>query len=821
MMHRRCGILLLLALTCLCLAGPAQEATRPPFTYVWGTAYHVLPETHTDESGYFSICEGLNGKIYVGTAAYSRNAYLVEFDPRTQRQRIVIDTHKLCGLTATGYAAQAKIHTRNFVGPSGTIYVGSKQGYRRGPDDTADYPGGYLMTYDPKTDKAVNLGMPYQTEGIIDVTADEARGLIYLVTCENQHWMRYDMKTQKFRELGPILLPYAVTLVDAKGRAHAVTKDFRLATYDPKTDRVTVRPILVDGKPWTSACKVPIWVGTKDGTSAYLILMNDPTLLRFNLLDAGKTVKPANLGKMTDGPGPDSRSGLSLGPDGRLYALIRVNNTTGFGTGYLHHLYRYDPAIKRHEDLGVLAVNNPNFFAWKTPEGKPKPWSHGYHTLPDGTLTPLHAHQGLTVAADNTIYATILYPFTLLKIDAFAAKKPTPAEQYVQSALLQCATVQEHLDEISAVAETVAKRHLAGGFIDFPWNGQSLQQELAGRAGGMMTYSRPWWTGERPPEQKAHDVAIIGWERAPGGGEAARLAALRQQGVYVIGFGPKALPALADCVQQCDAFFDTGLPDDRVVTLADGRTVGRMNHLVQTLYAWAFTGELVAACTRAGKMPPMWQSWAVKEGKDWSEKYAQKIPFHEDLPVPPVAKGVLGQRYLDAIRDMIVRFGDTQLPAARKAAELVAAELAAKKLVYVLTSGHMPWVYVGRFEDKAWATPIDFHASVESQVKDVEAKVPEGALAVRLGYFGEADNGRELLAKKKLRLVMISAKNPYPEMALPAGSLVDIDLDMAFGDACVTLEQYPLKILPPSGIMQIVAYEAVNAEVLSRLPSVK
>src|SRR5438874_12664019 len=85
----------------------------PPFRYVYGTAYHILPETHTDESGYFSLCEGHNGKVYVGTAKYGYNAYLVEFDPKTGKQRIVIDTNKVCGLDVKGptYAAQAKIHT--------------------------------------------------------------------------------------------------------------------------------------------------------------------------------------------------------------------------------------------------------------------------------------------------------------------------------------------------------------------------------------------------------------------------------------------------------------------------------------------------------------------------------------------------------------------------------------------------------------------------------------------------------------------------------------------------------------------------------------
>jgi len=41
---------------------------------------------------------------------------------------------------------------------------------------------------------------------------------------------------------------------------------------------------------------------------------------------------------------------------------------------------------------------------------------HGHHTLPDGTLTPLHVIMALIVARDGTVYATTIYPFTLLKI---------------------------------------------------------------------------------------------------------------------------------------------------------------------------------------------------------------------------------------------------------------------------------------------------------------------------------------------------------------------------------------------------------------------
>ncbi|MBX9624414.1 MAG: hypothetical protein K2X82_11450 [Gemmataceae bacterium] len=404
----------------------AQDSTNvPPFRYVYGTAYHVLPETHTDESGYFSLCEGHNGKVYVGTAAYGRNAYLVEFDPKTGKQRVVLDVNKTCGLNpaAPTYAAQSKIHTRNFVGPSGVIYVGSKQGYRRGDDDKADYPGGYLMTYDPKSDKAACLGMPLKGEGINDVTADEARGLVYVVTCEEHHWVVYDTKAKTFREPDPTLrlTPYAQTLVDAKGRGVVLTRDFKLARFDPATGKVELAELVSDGKPVGSAddqLGPACWALTGDAKAAYLIRMSDSRLYRLDLTADGPKVPVADLGPLLAGKGFDSRGSLIVGHDGKVYALYRTDNDTKFGDGFLHHLVSYDPAAKKPRDHGVLAVRNPDFFPFgPQKDGKPKPWSHGYHRLPDKTLTPLHHHMALVMAKDGTLYATVIAPFTLLKID--------------------------------------------------------------------------------------------------------------------------------------------------------------------------------------------------------------------------------------------------------------------------------------------------------------------------------------------------------------------------------------------------------------------
>ena len=71
-----------LALLAIFIALPisAEEDDQSP-GWLFGKAVHIPSEYTNQESGYFSIVEGLNGRVYVGTAKYGVNAYLVELDP--------------------------------------------------------------------------------------------------------------------------------------------------------------------------------------------------------------------------------------------------------------------------------------------------------------------------------------------------------------------------------------------------------------------------------------------------------------------------------------------------------------------------------------------------------------------------------------------------------------------------------------------------------------------------------------------------------------------------------------------------------------------
>ncbi len=395
----------------------------------------------------------------------------------------------------------------------------------------------------------------------------------------------------------------------------------------------------------------------------------------------------------------------------------------------------------------------------------------------------------------------------------------TPSGAYLDVAFKACDVVQSELPELERVAAIVAIRHLNGGEIGFLWNYQSLQQELMGRSGGMVcTGFERGWKPTRTDAEKTNDVAIIGWDRPPGEHELQQIKDAKARGCYTIGFGPRKMAALAPHRALCDAWFDTGFgEDDRVVRLNDGTMAGRGNCLMNTLHGWTLTAEIVSALTRHGKMPTMWKSYAYADGHEWGDRYLGKMQFHDDYYVAPIPPGKLARDYLNHIRSYLRTFQRTQLDAVEKSADLIAKDSAQGKKTVVAMMGHMPWTFVGKYEDSRWADPIELDGGSAAQDKDYAQKTPDGALVLRLGYSGQAKDLTETFEQKHQPELLIVAENPRPEFQIPSNTVTRIDMGWEFGDACVSIKGYPIKIFPPSGVMQVVAYECVNVEVLERL----
>ncbi|MBY0525869.1 MAG: SMP-30/gluconolactonase/LRE family protein [Gemmataceae bacterium] len=400
-----------------------------PAPWLLGKATKLPSELTNQESGYFAIVEGLNGKLYIGSAKYGVNGYLIEFDPKDGSSKMVVDVMKAIGSDAKGFAAQAKIHTRNNVGPSGKIYFGSKQGYPEKGEKRSDYLGGYTFTYDPKTGKTEHFGIAKKHHGIISVTPDEERGLIYVSTCsddrplDHTHFMVLDVAKRTYRDFGDTEHAYAFIVIDAKGRAYHPIRGGQIARFDPNADKLEKLSVTVDGaKPPEAITRdgaILNWEVSPDRKTLYAVEMSTNQLFSFDLAATEETIPGRKLGDLIPTAKRTDCRALCVAPDGTVWAAVTQQDAP---EGATLHLISYRPGDKTPRDLGPVGIANPNFTKFTDDQGKPLPWHHTIRKSKDGTLTPWQP-LGIAAGKDGSVSILTIAPFTLLRFTADQLKK--------------------------------------------------------------------------------------------------------------------------------------------------------------------------------------------------------------------------------------------------------------------------------------------------------------------------------------------------------------------------------------------------------------
>ena len=402
----------------------AAALTAADAPWLLGHAYKIPSDYSNQESGYFSIVAGQNGRLYIGTAKYGVDAYLVEFDPKTSTMKMVMDVHKVVGSEATGFAAQAKIHTRNNVGASGKIYVGSKQGYPEKGEKRSDYLGGYVLVYNPKTGAAEHFGIAKAHHGIISVTPDEAQGVAYISTCsddrpiDHTHFMVLDLAKKTYRDLGDMEHPYAFIVLDDKSRALHPMRGGKIARYDPNTQRLETLTVTVDGQSpppeITKDSAILNWESSPDRKTLYAVEMSTNQLFSFDLTASGSVLPGKKCGELLPaGTKTDCRA-MCVSPTGAVCAGVTVH---GLPEGPALHLVSYQPGQPAPRDHGVIGVANPDFTKFTDATGKPLPWHHTMRKVKDGTLAPWQP-MGVCAMADGTVYVVTIAPHTLIRFSA-------------------------------------------------------------------------------------------------------------------------------------------------------------------------------------------------------------------------------------------------------------------------------------------------------------------------------------------------------------------------------------------------------------------
>ncbi len=376
-MHAMSMCRALVAIVLAVLVGSSVVAADEPAAQRWiqATAYVIPKETTNQGSGYFSIVVGRNGRLYIGTAKYGVNAYLVEFDPATHTMRTVVDCQREIGTSATGFAAQSKIHTRNNVGQSGKIYFATKQGYPVKDEKRSDYPGGYPLVYDPATERTRVYPIPVPQQGIISITPDESRGVAYLSTCadsrpESSHFLILDLATGKYRDLVDSQHLYAFIVVDYRGRAYHPLQGGEIGRFDPNTDRMDRLKQTIDGAAPTAESKLALpethpinWDISPDGKTLYAVAMSTNQLYSYDLTAEGDTLPGRSLGPLSPTADATDCRAMVVGPQGEVCMAM----TGKFGkVSVLPHLVTYKPAMRRHAMMGRLPFATRTIPKWST-----------------------------------------------------------------------------------------------------------------------------------------------------------------------------------------------------------------------------------------------------------------------------------------------------------------------------------------------------------------------------------------------------------------------------------------------------------------------
>lgn len=392
--------------------------------FAWSTAFAVPKETTSEGSGYFSLIEGHNDRIYVGAAKYGSNAYLVAFNPQDKLMKIVVDAHQEIGTDATGFAAQAKIHTRNNVGKSGKIYFGTKQGYPQKGESRDDYPGGYPMVYDPATGKTRVYDIPRKRHGIISIAPDESRGLAYISTCSDERpidstwFVVLDLQTGEYRHIADCRHMYAFIVVDWRGRAYHPMLGGKILRYDPDAGRVNHLRQTIDGEPPADDSLLahpkshPInWDISPDRKTLYAVPMSENGLYAYDLTAADDHTLPGrSVGKPLPGATKTDCRAMCVGPDGTVWMGVAARLEEGDGG---LRLVSYSPETNAMRDHGRVAIRNSDYTTFTGEDGKPLRWHHGVTRLDDDTLVPRYHIMAICAARDGTVYFTTLYPLTL------------------------------------------------------------------------------------------------------------------------------------------------------------------------------------------------------------------------------------------------------------------------------------------------------------------------------------------------------------------------------------------------------------------------
>jgi len=368
-----------------------------------------------------------------------------------------------------------------------------------------------------------------------------------------------------------------------------------------------------------------------------------------------------------------------------------------------------------------------------------------------------------------------------------AESRQNAATDYVDRLVENISGVTELLPRMIDLAQRGAE-HLAKGGALWLAGDKAFVLEGLNRAGGTMAAK---WLKD-PSDVASGDLVLFGATECDAPEHQTLLQACSRRGTLVVLFGPDSAPSSNPHFLPIPATTSGG---DLLPTIYPALAAG----------LWAYTGELVAALTRLGKMPPMYQSVLVPGGRERNAVHLKRQ--WEPETIAPIKPGILGRTYLARISNDLKDLRASQSGGFARAGQLAARAIADGKTVWCEAVGHMPPEILGKQGDPGICKQIRYGNAPDK----LEGILQPGDVVLYVGYYEPFGPWVSTVHRCGGKIVTVVSGTP-DRPALAMGADVNIDPQWPFGDVTVDVPGYDTAILPPSGVIQCAAYYMLLAQ---------
>ena len=350
---------------------------------------------HPESDSCWSLSVGPDGRIYAAACCEHMPGgivRLVRYNEQTDALDYLLDLDKAVDDPGdSGRATQCKIHYSFAPSMSdGVLYMAT---HLSGPpvdrpvyspwyswhDPERCFRGSALVAFDTKTDRVLWWDTLIPKEGCRCLLHDEERGLLYALSYPRDHFIIYDIRRRRGRDIGRIGSVNAQALfMDSRHRVWTTNDYGRLVRYDPDKDRLETSPYVLPHDPAFQTGWHSVFYDvapSPDRRCVYAsVWIAHPRLMRI-WPEEGEWGRVEDLGPATQArdtsiptsTGLDHCGGLTFAGDGQLYYVASRWRDPKYNPMPKEHknqegvVWRLDPKTLAREEVALL--ERPDAFA--------------------------------------------------------------------------------------------------------------------------------------------------------------------------------------------------------------------------------------------------------------------------------------------------------------------------------------------------------------------------------------------------------------------------------------------------------------------------